>query len=63
MEEALQEIATRWKDIADDIGEITIQPYKKDIHVTLFGIAWRPVHVVDAAGRPVELPGFTLENE
>ncbi len=59
-EKALQEIATRWKDIADDIVETELQPYKKDIHVTLFGIAWRPAHVVDAGGRPVTLPAFAL---
>ena len=60
-EEAREEIAEKWEDIADDITETKLQPYKKDIIITLYGVAWQPMHVVDAGGRPVELAGFMLK--
>ena len=40
---------------------MSIQPYKKDVVVDLFGIAWMPYHVVDIDGRALEVPAFVLE--
>ncbi len=62
LEEALKNaiavVQARWAEIADDMAEIPIHPYKKDILVDLFGVAWFPYHVVEADGRRLELPGF-----
>ena len=57
---ALDELNFRWMDIADDITTLSIQPYKKDITVDLFGIGWLPYYIVDIDGRRYELSGFTL---
>ncbi|HBX71063.1 MAG TPA: hypothetical protein DEH25_17220 [Chloroflexi bacterium] len=51
-------IQAHWVDIADDLEEISVTPYKKDILVGLFGVAWFPYIVVEAGGRTFELPGF-----
>ncbi len=38
----LEEIEERWQEAANEIGETVITPYKKDIHLELFGVAWYP---------------------
>ncbi|MFN2151504.1 MAG: hypothetical protein ACK2T5_07910, partial [Anaerolineales bacterium] len=54
----VEKIQQKWADIADDMSEISVTPYKKDILVDLFGVAWFPYIVVEAGGRTFELPGF-----
>ena len=56
--EALEEVEEKWSEIADDITEISVTPYKKDVLVDLFGVAWMPYHVVESEGRMLEFPGF-----
>lgn len=59
--EAIAEIEGKWAEIVADVTEITVNPYKKDVNVTLFGVAWFPYHVVDTDGHALELPGFSAE--
>jgi len=59
--QALQDVNDKWADIADDMEEIPVRPYKKDIMVDLFGVAWVPYHIVQAGGRMLELPGWGKE--
>ncbi|MDJ0756026.1 MAG: type IV secretion system DNA-binding domain-containing protein [Ardenticatenaceae bacterium] len=59
-DEAIEEIAAKWQDIADDITEEKLTPFKKNISVLQFGIAWLPHFIVDDGGRSIELPGFKL---
>jgi hypothetical protein len=59
--DAVDELEEKWIDIAADVTEIPISPYKKDVNVVLFGVAWLPYHVVDVDGRQIELPGFGAE--
>lgn len=56
--EALEEVNHKWSEIGDDISEIPITPYKKDVLVDLFGVAWTPYHLVEVEGRQIELPGY-----
>jgi hypothetical protein len=56
--EALDEINEKWSEIADDETEITITPYKKDVKIDLFGVAWFPYHVVEISDVLEELPGY-----
>ncbi len=56
--QALQDVKDKWADIADDMTEIPVRPFKKDILVDLFGVAWMPYHIVQAGGRTLEIPGF-----
>ena len=55
---AIEEVQAKWAEIADDMDEIPVNPYKKDILIDLFGVAWFPYHLVEADGRTLELPGF-----
>ena len=57
-ERALEEINQKWREIADDMTEIPLTPYKKDILIDLFGVAWMPFHVLQVEGEILELLGF-----
>jgi hypothetical protein len=59
--EILAEIEARWAEVVEDVSEIQVSPYKKDVDVTLFGVAWLPHHVVEAGGRTLELSGFEFK--
>jgi hypothetical protein len=56
--EVIQEIDDQWTEVAAEINQIPVTPYKKDILVDLFGVAWIPYHLVEVEGRVVELPGY-----
>jgi len=56
--QAIEDVQAKWADIADDMTEIPVQPYKKDILVDLFGVAWMPTLVVEVDGHILKLPGF-----
>jgi hypothetical protein len=58
-EEALEEVNERWEEIAGEVSEIQVTPYKKDILVEMFGVAWFPHYVVSAEGQILELAGFS----
>lgn len=57
-EEALQAIKTKWEAIAADTTTIPVTPYKKDISIEFFGIAWMPYLLVEGDGRLLEFPGY-----
>jgi hypothetical protein len=57
-EQKLNEINQKWAQIANDIEEHTITPYKKDINVTLFGVGWIPHYYVNQNGQPLVIPAF-----
>lgn len=59
MELDIDEIEEKWAGIAGQIDEISVTPYKKDILVEVFGVAWLPFHLVDVGGKLIELPGFS----
>jgi hypothetical protein len=59
--EAIAEIKQKWAEIAVDVSLIPVTPYKKDISVTLFGVAWFPYHLVQAGDRVTELAAFSPE--
>ena len=59
MKEAMEEVKNRWAEKADQIEEIPLRPYKKDISINLFGIAWLPYYVLKNNDETVEIPGYT----
>jgi len=61
MKEALDDINERWGEIANTIDEISVTPYKKDVLLDLFGVAWFPYHVVQLGEEVIELPGYYLK--
>jgi hypothetical protein len=56
--DSLQEVEDKWQEILENTVEIPITPYKKDILVELFGVAWIPYYLFDDAGRQVELEAY-----
>jgi hypothetical protein len=57
--EALDEVKERWEEIVSQVTEIQVTPYKKDILVEVFGVAWFPYYVVEIDGEILELEGFS----
>jgi hypothetical protein len=57
-QEALDEVAARWEEIAQETDEIRVTPYKKDVFIDLFGVAWLPYHVVRSGDAVIEVPGY-----
>ncbi len=62
MKEALDELETKWAEIAADITEIPVTPYKKDVSVEMFGVAWLPYHLVEDGGQLQEFTGFAIQD-
>jgi len=58
LEEKIDEIEQKWEDVLDDVTEVPITPYKKDIMIKFFGIAWYPYHLIDSDGRTLEIPAY-----
>jgi predicted nucleic acid-binding Zn-ribbon protein len=56
--DAIQELQDKWEEIADEVDEIEVSPYKKDVNVELFGVAWLPHHLISSDGRVFELPAY-----
>lgn len=59
---ALQEVNDRWAELVNQVSEIPVSPLKKDVLVSLFGIAWLPYHLVQAGDERIELPGFKVKS-
>jgi hypothetical protein len=57
--QAIKEINDRWAQAANRVEEIPVTPYKKDVILDLFGVAWMPYHWVQVGEETIELPGFT----
>ncbi|GAB4579721.1 MAG: DUF87 domain-containing protein [Anaerolineales bacterium] len=55
---ALEDLTRRWADLVNEVTEIPVQPFKKDIRIELFGLAWFPYWLVETEGQVIELPGF-----
>jgi len=43
------------------VSEIRVAPYKKNIDVNLFGVAWFPYYMVQVRDDIEEFPAFTVE--
>ncbi len=48
----------RWSETANDISETSVTPYKKDIYVELFGVAWLPYYLLKVGEDLKEVPAF-----
>jgi DNA helicase HerA-like ATPase len=58
IEDVIEEVENKWADIASEIEEIPVTPFKKDILIDVFGVAWMPYHVVEVEGKVTQIPGF-----
>jgi len=57
-EHKLQEVNDRWAAVANDFQDHIITPYKKDIHLDMFGIGWIPHWYINAGGQTFLIPAF-----
>lgn len=55
---ALEEVNERWAKQVDNEVEVPVTPYKKDVYLDFFGIAWLPYYVVSVDGQNREIPAF-----
>ena len=60
--EQIEQVNQRWAEIVEEMIEIPVLPYKKDIRLELFGVAWFPYLLVAVDGQLLELPGFAPES-
>lgn len=58
MNEALEEVKARWAEIVEMEEEVPVTPYKKDVQVALFGVAWLPCYVLRDGDRLVDVPAY-----
>ncbi len=59
----LDEIEARWAEIAAEVTELPVAPYKKDIDVDLFGVAWVPHYLVQVEDGFEEFAGYEASTE
>jgi hypothetical protein len=52
------EVQGSWGDVVNKTKEVTINPKKTDIYLSLFGVAWMPFYLVKAGGAVVEAAAF-----
>ncbi|MGH2536519.1 MAG: hypothetical protein ACRDHL_03910, partial [Candidatus Promineifilaceae bacterium] len=57
----LAELVLHWEQVAENVETMEVEPYKKDIAVELFGVAWLPHYVVEAGDQRLELAAYGTE--
>ncbi|MGB3398614.1 MAG: hypothetical protein WBA34_00410, partial [Candidatus Deferrimicrobiaceae bacterium] len=57
----IDEIQLRWADVASQVEETVITPYKKDIRIELFGVAWVPYWRIQMGEKELLVPGFEVK--
>ncbi|MHB0988917.1 MAG: helicase HerA domain-containing protein [Bellilinea sp.] len=55
---ALEEVNERWARQVDQEVEVPVTPYRKDVYVDFYGIAWLPYYVISTDGQSREIPAF-----
>jgi DNA-binding ferritin-like protein len=58
--EELDELNQEWDEKSAALEEQVVTPYKKDIHIELFGVTWMPFWVLRSSEETIELPGYQL---
>jgi Type IV secretion-system coupling protein DNA-binding domain len=58
---AIEDAKDKWAEIASDVSEVPLNPYKKDIFVEMFGVAWAPYYQIRDGSRVREVPAFNRE--
>jgi hypothetical protein len=56
MQRAMQAVQDKWTNAVQNVEEIKITPYKKDISLMLFGIGWVPYWDIKINGQQTVLP-------
>ena len=56
--EAIAEVKDKWAEAVNDVEEVPITPYKKDIYVELFGVVWLPYYLFKTGKELREVAAF-----
>jgi hypothetical protein len=56
METEIDEIEDRWAEVATQMEEVVFTPFKKDIHLDYFGVAWIPYWQLSRGDQPIFAP-------
>jgi hypothetical protein len=54
----IEQIHARWAEVAEQVEETVVTPYKKDIRMELFGVAWKPFWRIQAGDESFEVPAY-----
>lgn len=57
-EQVVRDISDRWGRVVSESTDVTINPKKTDVYVNVFGVAWMPHYIIQAAGETTELAAF-----
>lgn len=57
-QQKLQDVEDKWADLWEDVEEIPVTPYKKDILMDVFGVVWFPYYIMEVEGRWVEAAAY-----
>jgi hypothetical protein len=60
VKEAAASVEQKWADAAGQVEEKSFSPFKKDIFIDLFAVAWLPNWQVEAGGDTQDLPGYEV---
>ncbi len=60
LEDELDEIEEKWIAVSEEFVEIPVAPYKKDIDIEFFGVAWLPYYLVEVNDRFVEIAAYEI---
>ena len=58
MKKAVTDLEQEWAEKVNNITEIPISPFKKDIFMDIFGIAWLPYYIVKDGDQSSEVVAF-----
>ncbi|NPA05902.1 MAG: DUF87 domain-containing protein [Chloroflexi bacterium] len=63
MNEAMEDVRAKWAELLEDVETLWVRPYKREVEVEMFGIAWMPFHVYDTEDGLVDVPAFHEPHE
>jgi hypothetical protein len=58
MKQAISKLENEWAEKVNDITEIPVTPYKKDIFLEIHGIGWLPYYIIKDGNQTFEIPAF-----
>ncbi len=58
MNAAMEEVREKWAELLDEVDTLTVRPYKREVDVEMFGIAWLPFHIFRVGDDLEDLPAF-----
>jgi len=54
----LQKVSDRWDGVVDEVVELPVSPFKKDIFTELFGLLWLPYYAFEMTEGWLTIPAF-----